>query len=307
MTAQDYLGHFWRGLVTIAGASLIVFLALRLAPGDPVELMLGEGSTAVSRAKLSHELGLDQPFSRQLAGYYAGLARIDLGRSLSRGAKPVRELIGRAIPNTCLLAICAALLANLAGVPAGAWLAYRSRSRAARAAYGASLLLLALPVFWLGPLLIVALSLRWPWLPVSGFDHWTGIVLPAVAVAVPLSAVIAHTTRAAVSEALHSDFIRTARAKGASDRRVLFRHALPASATPVVTVSALHLGHLLAGAVITETIFDWPGLGLLMYNAIMERDYPTVQGAALVIATMYVALNSATDLLVTRLSPDAQK
>src|SRR6516165_4263862 len=121
MTARNYLGNLWRGLVTIAGASLIVFLALRLAPGDPVELMLGEGSTPVSRAKLGHELGLDQPFSRQIAGYYVHLARFDLGRSLSRGAKPVRELIARALPNTCLLAICAALLANLIGVPAGAF------------------------------------------------------------------------------------------------------------------------------------------------------------------------------------------
>jgi peptide/nickel transport system permease protein len=296
-----------RGLLTIAGASLIVFLALRLAPGDPVELMLGEGSTAVSRAKLTHELGLDQSFSRQLATYYARLARFDLGRSLSKGARPVRELMARALPNTFLLAIFAALLANLVGVPAGAWLAHRSRSRGARLAYGASLAMLALPVFWLGPLLIVALSLRWPWLPVSGFDHWTGLVLPAAAVAVPMSAVIAQTTRAAIADVLRSDFIRTARAKGASDRRVLFRHALPAAAVPVVTISALHFGHLLAGAVITETIFDWPGLGLLMYNAIMERDYPTVQGAALVVATMYVALNTATDLVVARLSPDASR
>jgi peptide/nickel transport system permease protein len=176
----------------------------------------------------------------------------------------------------------------------------------ARAGLALSTALLAMPVFWLGPLLVMALSLRWPWLPVSGFEEWNGLVLPTLAVGLGLTAVVAQTTRAAVAEILGAEYIRTARAKGATELRVLFRHALPAASAPILTVSFLQLGHLLAGAVVTETVFDWPGIGKLAYDAILTRDYPVVQSTVLCVALSYVFLNLATDSLNARLNPETR-
>ncbi|MBI3558453.1 MAG: ABC transporter permease [Deltaproteobacteria bacterium] len=285
--------------ITILGVTLLVFLVLRVIPGDPVDLMLGESAAPASRAALRSKLELDLPLSRQLVHYARRLAHGDLGMSLTRG-KPVTQLIGQTIPCTLLLAFSASAFANLLGIPAGVLAAYRPRRRVAKSIFAVSILASALPVFWLGPLLVIAFSLHWPWLPISAFGSWGGLILPTIAIGVGLAAHISQTTRAAVIEVLHSDFIRTARAKGNSEARVLFRHALPVASRPLLTVSALQFGHLLAGAVIAETVFDWPGLGKLAYDALMQRDYPTIQGTVLVVTLIYVGLNILTDLLLER-------
>ncbi len=285
--------------VTILGVSFLVFLVLRIVPGDPVDLMLGETAAPTSRSALRAQLDLDKPIGEQFVHYVKGLAQGNLGVSLTR-AKPVTKLIGQALPYTLLLALSASAFANLIGIPAGVFAAYRPRRRPAKSIFAASIIASALPVFWLGPLLVIAFALRWPWLPISAFSSWSGLLLPTVAVGVGGAAHISQTTRAAVMEVLQSDFIRTARAKGASDARVLFRHALPVASRPLITVSALQFGHLLAGAVITETVFDWPGLGKLTYDALMQRDYPTIQGSVLVVTIIYVVLNLLTDLALDR-------
>lgn len=287
------------GLAVAVGVAVLVFVALRAVPGDPAELMLGESASSASRAALRAELGLDQPLMRQFTHYFAGLARGNLGTSLTRH-RPVARLIAETLPFTLLLAAAATVLANLVGIPAGALAAYRSRRLSGRAIFWLSIFASALPVFWLGPLLVIAFSLRWPWLPISGFHHLQGIVLPTIAIGAGLAAHVCQTTRAAVAETLGAEFIRTALAKGASERRALFFHVLPVAIRPVAAVSALQFGNLLAGAIVAETVFDWPGLGRLAHEALIQRDYPTVQGTVLVITLIYVGINTLTDLVLDR-------
>lgn len=290
------------GLATALGVTLLVFFILRAVPGDPVELMLGESASAVSRESLRNQLGLNSTLPQQLRDFAIHLIHGDLGESLTRH-KPVALLIAECAPSSAALAFSASLIANLIGIPMGSYSASRRREWKGKFIFAAALVFVSFPVFWLGPLLVVAFALRWPWLPISSFYNWSAIILPALAIGLGLAGYLAQTTRAAVAHTLKSDFIRTAAAKGASPSRILFCHALPASAVPIITVSALQFGHLLAGAVITETVFDWPGIGRLLYDAIMQRDYPTVQGVVLVISTTYVIINSLTDILNSRFSP----
>ncbi len=266
-----------QALLTLAIVSILVFFVLRTVPGDPVDLMLGENAVPLQQSVLRHRLGLDKPLSAQWIEFARGLARADLGESLLQRRK-VATLIFERLPNTLLLALAAAFLANAVGVPVGTWAAYRPKGALARASFALSTLFLALPTFWLGPLLVILFSLRWPWLPVSAFHEPTALILPALTLATGMTAVICRTTFAAVSACLGATYLQSARAKGASERRVLFFHALPNAATPVLMVSSLQFGNLLAGAVVTEAVFDWPGIGGLAFDAISSRDYPTVQG-----------------------------
>ncbi len=292
-----------QALLTLVIVSILVFFALRAVPGDPVDLMLGENAAPVQQSVLRHRLGLDKPLSEQWLEFARRLARADLGESLSQRRK-VMELILERLPNTLLLALVATLLANLIGVPAGTWAAYRPRSAFARATFALSTLFLALPTFWLGPLLVIIFSLRWPWLPISAFHESAAIILPSLTLATGMAAVICRTAFAAVSSCLGAAYLQSARAKGASERRVLFFHALPNAATPVLMVSSLQFGNLLAGAVVTEAVFDWPGIGGLAFDAISSRDYPTVQGVVLVIATGYILVNLVAELVRLRLNPE---
>lgn len=285
--------------LTIAMITAVVFLSLRALPGDPVELMLGESAAPAHREELRAKLGLDQSLSAQTLQFTSRLAHGDLGESLTRH-KPVTTLIARALPNTVVLALVTALAANLFGIPLGALAAFYRRESAGRLLFSTLVFLAALPVFWIAPLLIIAFALRWPWLPISSFQSWSGIILPAAAQALVAGSHLGQATRAAVLEALSGDYIRTAEAKGAGPWRVLFQHALPVAATPILTLSTLQLGHLLAGSVLVETIFDWPGIGKLLYDSILARDYPTVQGVVLVIAITYVLLNATVDLILRR-------
>lgn len=289
-------------ILTALGVVVLVFLALRLVPGDPVDLMLGESATPASREQLRHNLGLDQGLGAQFSGFVTRLAHGDLGQSLSR-RQPVARLLAAALPNTALLAAAAMAFALALGVPLGTWAATRQGTRAGNVIFFGSIAVASFPVMWLGPLLVVAFALHWPWLPVSSFHHWSSLVLPALAAGLGLSAHLAQTTRAAVAETLARDFVRVALAKGMTPARALFRHALPVAAAPILTTATLELGHLLAGSIVLETIFNWPGLGRLAHEAILQRDYPTVQGVALVIALLNVALNMAVDAWNARLEP----
>lgn len=282
-------------LPVVLGVALLVFLLLHLVPGDPVELMLGDSARPADRAALRQALGLDHPFGVQLQTYFEGLARLDLGESLY-SRRPVLELIAERLPATLELAAAALALALLIALPLGT-LAARYHNRPADSlAMGFSLLGVSIPNFWLGPLLILLFSLGLGLTPVSGRDEPASLVLPALTLGTGMAAVLARMVRGSLLEVLNEDFIRAARAKGVSERALLWRHALPNAWLPVLTLLGLQLGALLGGAVITETVFAWPGLGSLLVEAIQRRDYPLVQGCVLLISLTYVLVNSLTDL-----------
>lgn len=286
-------------LTTAFGVATLVFLALRIAPGNPVDLLLHESATSSSHELLREKLGLSGSIFSQYTQYLKDLLFGNFGTSLTKSI-PVSSLIKSAIPYSLLLALSASLLGNFFGISLGAFAAAYPRRNTSRIAYSLVLLLITVPVFWSAPLLIAAFSLHWPWLPIASFENWQSLILPSAALAIGLGCALFQTTRASVIEILNSEFIRTAHAKGLSPTRVLFSHALPVASVPILTVSILQFAHLLAGAVITETIFDWPGVGKLLYEAILQRDYPTVQGIVLSITLLYVVLNTLTDILNSR-------
>jgi len=287
---------------TLLGVGLLVAAFLRLVPGDPVEIMLGESATPGDVAALRHELGLDQTLPAQLVGFLARAARGDLGRSITFRA-PVLHVVLARYPATLELAAAALVLALAVAVPLGVLAAVRPRSLADRLVRVVSLAGVCLPSFWLGPLLVLVFSLHLEWLPVSGRGTLRHLVLPAMTLASGMTGILVRLTRTSVLAVLREDFVRTARAKGANEWRVLVVHALRNALPPVATVAALQAGALLAGAVITETIFAWPGVGRLVVQAIDARDYPLVQGCVLAIGVGYVLVNAAADLLHGLLDP----
>ncbi len=291
-----------RVVVILWVVSTLVFLLLHLVPGDPVAVMLGESATVADQAALRHQLGLDQTLWQQYGHYLSGLAQGDLGRSLF-WHRPVAELIAARFPYTAQLALLALVVAMLLAFPLGVWAAVRAGRWPDQLAMTLSLIGVSMPNFWLGPLLILLFSLWLGWLPVSGADAPWAWVLPAVTLGTALAAILTRMLRASLLEVLHEEYVRTARAKGVSPRRVILRHALFNALLPVVTVLGLQLGTLLGGAVITEVVFDWPGLGQLLVESIQRRDYPVVQGVILVIATAYVVVNALTDWLYGWLDP----
>ncbi|TVQ87995.1 MAG: ABC transporter permease [Chromatiaceae bacterium] len=289
-------------LVVMFGVSTLVFLLLHLIPGDPVDAMLGETARAADREELRQALGLHLPVYAQYQRYLGGLLRLDLGQSL-RDQRPVAALLAERLPATALLAVAALSVALLLALPLGV-LAARHRGRALDgAAMSFSLLGISLPNFWLGPLLILVFSLWLGWTPVSGNDGPVSLILPALTLGTGLAAILARMVRASVLEVLNEDYVRTARAKGLSEVQVLRHHALRNAWLPVLTLVGLQLGGLLGGAVITETVFAWPGIGSLTVEAIQARDYPVVQGCVLLISLITVLINTLTDLLYARIDP----
>lgn len=282
-------------LFVVLGVCTLVFLLLHLVPGDPVEAMLGERAQAADRAALQAALGLDLPLWEQYLRYMMGLARLDLGASFL-DQRPVTAILAERLPATLRLAGASLLLAVVIALPLGV-LAARHRGGAVdSAAMTFSLLGISLPNFWLGPLLILVFSLWLGWTPVSGDEAPGSLILPAITLGTALAAILARMVRASMLEVLSEDYVRTARAKGLGEAAVLWHHALRNAWLPVLTVIGLQLGGLLAGAVITETVFAWPGIGSLLVESIKARDYPVVQGCVLLISLCYVLVNALTDL-----------
>jgi ABC-type dipeptide/oligopeptide/nickel transport system permease component len=288
--------------LAVLGVCTLVFLLIHLVPGDPVEVMLGEGASAADREALRSALGLDRPLGEQYLAYLDRLVRLDLGVSL-HDRRPVADLLRERVGPTLELALAALALAVLIALPLGMLAAQHRGGLLDRAAMGFALIGAAIPNFWLGPLLILLFSLWLGWTPVSGREGALSLVLPALTLGTGLAAVLARMVRASLLEVLGEDYVRTARAKGLGPVAVLWRHALRNAWLPILTLVGLQLGALLAGAVITETVFAWPGLGSLLVEAIQQRDYPVVQGAVLLISLTYVLVNAATDLGYGLLDP----
>lgn len=287
---------------TLLGVSVLVFAFLALVPGDPVEMMLGESAAPADAAAVRRDLGLDRPPAERLADFLAALARGDLGTSITFRA-PVAHVIAERWPATLELAAAAFITALVVALPLGVLAGLRPHGAGDRIARLVSLAGTCLPSFWLGPLLVLVFSFWLGWLPVSGRGGPAHLVLPAVTLALGMAGVLVRLTRASLLVALREDHVRTARAKGAGRARVLVVHALRTALVPVVTVASLQGGALLAGAIVTETVFAWPGLGRLMVQAIATRDYPLVQGCVLVLAAGYVLVNALADVLAARLDP----
>lgn len=289
-------------LLVLLGVTTLVFFLTALVPGDPVDVLLGESAAAADREALRSAMGLDRPLGERWLAYLGGVVQGDLGQSLVR-ARPVAELIGERLPATVQMALAAFAVVLLVSLPLGA-LAAQYRGRAID--HGASLFALvgqSIPNFWLGPLLVLALSIGLGWLPVSGAQAPGSLVLPALTLGLSMAAVSMRMLRASLLEIAQQDYLRSARAKGMSGTAVLWRHALPNALTPVLTLLGLQLGGLLGGAVITEVVFAWPGIGSLLIDAIRQRDYPLIQGVVLVIAITYVVVNLLTDLALRWLDP----
>jgi peptide/nickel transport system permease protein len=287
---------------TVLGVATLTFVVLHFVPGDPVDVLVGESATSADREALRRDLGLDRPLAVQYARFLAGLARGNLGESLAFRA-PVASVVASRYPATLELAAAALAAALIVALPLGVLGALRPRSWIDRLARIASLAGVCVPTLCLGPLLILLFSLRLGWLPVSGRGGPAHLVLPAATLGLGMAGVLVRQTRASVLAALREDYVRTARAKGVPEWRVVFSHALRNALIPVVTVAGLQAGSLLAGAVITETIFAWPGVGRLVVQAIGARDFSLVQGCVLAMGITYVVVNSVTDLLYGVIDP----
>lgn len=288
--------------LVVLGVVVLVFLLIHLIPGDPVDVMLGESAQPADREALRESLGLNQPIHIQLANYFNSLISLDLGRSLHT-QRPILDLLAERLPATIELAAAALLVTLVLALPLGLLAAARRDTAWDHGAMTFSLLGVSIPNFWMGPLLILVFALWLGWFPVSGREGAGAVILPALTLGTSLSAILARMIRSSVLEVLGEDFIRTAYAKGLTRRQVLIRHALPNALLPVITILGLQLGALLAGAVITETVFSWPGIGLLTVEAIQSRDYPVVQACVLLIALTYVLINSLTDLVYALVDP----
>lgn len=280
----------------------VVFLLIHLVPGDPIQQMLGEGASAADMQAARHAYGLDVPVGRQYINYWKGVLRGDLGRSL-RYDQPVRGLVLQRYPQTLELTLASMLVALAISIPAGVRSARRRNLWDDRALSFLSLLGLSFPNFALGPILILFFAIYLGWLPVSGSGSLAHLVLPAITMGGALAAVLTRMVRTAMLEELSQDYIRTARAKGLSENAVVYKHALRNALVPVLTVVGLQFGALLAGAIVTETIFSWPGIGRLTITAISNRDYYLVQGCILMIGLTYVAVNFLTDFFYSLANP----
>jgi ABC-type dipeptide/oligopeptide/nickel transport system permease component len=280
----------------------VVFLLIHLVPGDPIQQMLGEGASAADIEATRHAYGLDVPVGRQYVNYWKGVLHGDLGRSL-RFDQPVTRLILQRYPETMRLTLASMLVALLISIPAGVRSARRRNRWDDRALSFISLLGLSFPNFALGPILILFFAIKLGWLPVSGTGSLAHLVLPAITMGGALAAILTRMVRTAMLEELSQDYIRTARAKGLPENVVVYKHALRNALVPVLTVIGLQFGALLAGAIVTETIFSWPGIGRLTIQAIGNRDYYLVQGAILMIGLTYVVVNFMTDFFYSLANP----
>lgn len=286
----------------LVGVSTLTFLLIHMVPGDPIEILLGEQASQIDKSALRAELGLDKPLGQQYVEFFKGLLKFDLGTSL-HSRKSVSAELAERIPATVELTVVAMCMAIILGLPLGVLSSIRRRTWVEKVLNGYSLLAISSPSFWIAPLLVWVFSIQFDIFPVSGRNEIWSVVLPALSMALQLSAVLIQTTKTSMNDVVHEDFIRVARAKGASSSTIYFKHALSNAITPIITVMGLQFGALLTGAVIVETVFDWPGVGLLLFQAIQQRNYPLVQGCVLLIAATYVLVNLITDLMYAYANP----
>lgn len=286
----------------LLGVATLVFSLIHFIPGDPAQAMLGEGAAPEDVAQLRARLGLDKPLLVQYGAFLQGLVRGDLGVSL-RNDQPVLQQILERMPATAELALASMAVAVLIALPLGIIAAVWRGTAVDYSAMTLSLVGISVPNFWLGPLLAIVFAVELGWLPVGGRGTLAHLVLPAVTLGAALAAILARMTRASLLEELGEPYVLAARAKGVSRSRAILHHALRNSLIPIVTILGLQFGVVLTGAVITETIFAWPGIGRLLIQSISFRDYPTVQGCVLLIAVTYVGVNLITDLTYGFLDP----
>ena len=306
-TAKNIARRFFLTLPVLWLVVTVVFLLIHIVPGDPIVQMLGEGATAADIAGLRHAYGLDAPLSEQYLHYWRGIGHADLGQSL-RLHDSVLHLVLQRYPYTLALTVAAMLIGVGLAIPAGVVSARRRDRWPDRSMGLLSLVGLSFPNFALGPILIIVFSIGLGWLPVSGAgvgtsDFLRHLVLPAITLGLGMAAILTRMVRTSMLEELGQDYIRTARAKGLSERTVVYRHALRNALNPVLTVVGLQFGSLLAGAIVTETIFGWPGLGRLTLSAISNRDYALVQGCILAVGLTYVLVNLLTDAAYAIVDP----
>jgi peptide/nickel transport system permease protein len=310
MSGRYLAGRVTSLIVTLLVVSVFTFLLLRIIPGDPAQLILGADSPGDSLRELQRELGTDRPLLVQYLSWVGSVARGELGVSL-RHKRPVVDLIVERLPVTLALAAMALLIAALIGLPLGVEAARRRNTVADYAALGFSEIGQSVPSFWLGILMILAFSLQLHWLPSGGFVAWSDspwqalrhLIMPSVALGFVLAATIVRMERSSVLEVLNEDYMRTARAKGLAESRVIYRHALANALIPTVTIVGLQVGTLLGGAIIVEQIFSLPGLGRLVLFAVFNRDWPLIQGLVFFLATLTIVLNFLVDLSYAWLDP----
>ncbi len=295
--------------VTALGVSILVFMVLHLVPGNPAQVIAGADAPPATVKQIEHELGLDRPLPEQYWNYLRRVLHGDLGRSL-RSKRPVTSDIRDALPNTLTLAVLAAAVTPLLAIPLGMLAATRQGTPVDTVVTFFSTIGITIPVFAIGLLLIFVFGIRLGWMPISGigsslwsFDGLKHAILPAITLSLGSIAVVTRLSRSALLEVLNQDYIRTARAKGLREGTVILRHGFKNALLPIVTVYGLQIGGLLSGAVVTETVFAWPGIGRLAVSAIQGRDFPVVQGCLLVVATVFVLVNLAVDLLYALIDP----
>ena len=288
--------------LTLLGVSVLVFVILRVLPGDPARMLLPDGAPESAVAELNRQLGLREPLIVQYGLFLKSVAHGDFGQSFQYRAPALRVVLER-LPATVQLTVAAMLVTIAAGVSLGIGTAVRRGTRYDVAGTILAVLGQSLPNFWLGIMLILLFGVALRWLPTSGFAGWSSLVLPAITLAAFPTALVARLTRSSMLEILNRDYIRTGRAKGLAERSVVLRHALRNAAIPVLTVIGLQIGALLGGAVITESVFAWPGMGKLIVDAIFFRDFPVVQTVLILSATVFVGINLLVDLLYTIIDP----
>jgi ABC-type dipeptide/oligopeptide/nickel transport system permease component len=287
---------------TLFGVLVVAFLLLYVAPGDPVESMIGERADSVTIARLRAQLRLDDPLPQRFAHYAGNVLRGDLGNSYITN-RPITQDIKERFPKTLQLAGAAMLLATVIGLTLGVLSARNPGGFADRFALGLAYLGISFPVYWVGLLLILLFAVTLRWLPPSGYGSLRFLVLPALTLGMRSIAFLARMTRSAMLDALSADFVRTARAKGLSESVVTLKHALRNALIPVITVLGLDFGAYLTGSILTETIFSWPGIGRYVVNAISRRDLPAIQGTVLFLSTVFVLVNLITDIAYAKADP----
>ncbi len=282
-------------LPVLLAVSTIVFFLIHAIPGDPVDLILGDNAIQADRAELVKNLHLDEPVAKQYGRFLAGLFTGDLGNSIY-DKRPVTSYIRDRFGSTFILSVCAMFVAIAIAIPAGILAAVKKGTFWDQSAMFVSLFGISIPNFWLGPVLILIFSVKLGWLPISGRESLSSLILPSITLGAALAAMLSRLTRSSMIEEISREYVTTARAKGLSERKVIFKHALRNALNPIITIIGLQTAALLAGTIITEKIFNWPGLGMLLLDSIARRDYPVVQGCIIVISFAYVLINTATDV-----------